>query len=317
MSYVIAEVVAHGARVKEFVLRRADGQPLPAWQAGAHVVLDFAGADGRRFEKHYSLVGRPGATDAYRIAVQREDEGGGGSRCLHEEFGPGSAIGLAGPFNSFALGAVPASAPRVLLVAGGIGITPLVSMAHVLSEQGKSFTLHYLARRREQLVLLDELRAVAGAKLRPHLSEESGRADLDALLGPWQAGDSVYACGPAPLLQALADAGRRQGWPEQAIHVESFGARAEASDVPLTVELSLSGMTVEVAPGTSILDALIAADVFVSYDCKRGECGNCYTQVAEGTPLHRDICLTPAMRSQGMCTCVSWAAPPGRLVLEL
>jgi vanillate O-demethylase ferredoxin subunit len=317
MSYLIADVVPHGARVKEFHLRRADGAPLPAWQAGDHVVLAFASADGRRFENHYSLVGAPGATHVYRIAVQRDDHGHGGSACLHDELGTGSPISVTGPYNSFPLRADGAADARVVLVAGGIGITPLVSMAHALGAQGRPFTLHYLARSRDDLVLLDEVRAIPGAVVVPHVSQQAGRADLDALLGSFAAGDSVYACGPFALLQALADAGRRQGWPAKSLHVESFGNRTVAGDAPLTVELALSGMTVDVAPGTPILEALIAADVFVSYDCKRGECGNCYTPVLEGIPLHRDVCLTPAMRETGMCTCVSWAAAPGRLVLEL
>lgn len=317
MDYLVSEVMALGAAIKEFHLRRADGQALPQWQAGAHVLLDFAAADGRRFEKHYSLVGRPGAAAVYRIAVQREDGGNGGSRCLHEEFGPGRTLGVSGPFNSFPL-AQPAPGPaRVVLVAGGIGITPLVSMAHALAAQGQAFTLHYLVRERERLVLLDELQAIRGARIVPHVSSESGRSDPATLCGAWEAGASLYACGPAPLLQALADAARGAGWPDAAIHVESFGARPQPGDGPLRVALSLSGTSVEVAPGTSILDALIAADVFVSWDCKRGECGSCYTEVLEGTPLHRDVCLSPAMRSRGMCTCVSWAAAPGRLVLAL
>lgn len=318
MDHVIAHVIEHGAAVKEFHLRRRDGAPLPAWQAGSHIVLHATAADGRAFDRHYSLVGIPGDADMYRIAVQREAQGLGGSRCLHDEYGIGSAIGVSGPFNSFALAAAaPAAEQRVLLVAGGIGITPMVSLAHALGAQGRPFTLHYLARDKERLVLLEELRALPHATIAPHLSQDSGRADLAALLGPWRAGDSFYACGPAPLLQALADTAARLGWPAGAMHVESFGARAQRDDAPLTVELALSQITLEVEPGTSILDALLAADAFVSYDCKRGECGNCYTPVLEGQALHRDVCLTPAMRATGMCTCVSWAEGGGRLVLEL
>ena len=330
MNYLISQVIAHGPAVKEFQLRREDGAALPGWQPGAHIVLHFAAPDGGALERHYSLIGaaRADDTDAniYRIAVQREDGGKGGSRCLHDAFGVGSTIGLSGPFNSFPLhmnadadsgaGAV-ARASRVLLVAGGIGITPLVSMAHALSTAGQPFELHYLVRSAERLVLLDELRAIPGAVIVPHVSDDTGRADLNALLGPYRDGDSLYACGPAALLQGLAAAGAQSGWPAGALHFESFGARTQLEDGPLTVELSLSGISVEVQPGTSILDALLAADAFVSYDCKRGECGNCYTPVLEGQPLHRDVCLTPAMREAGMCTCVSWAGAPGRLVLEL
>jgi vanillate O-demethylase ferredoxin subunit len=316
MGHVIAKVVAHGDHVKEFHLRRKDGAPLPAWQPGAHIVLNFTAADGSNFEKHYSLIGTPGAADSYRIAVQREAQGQGGSRTLHDEFGPGSEIRVSGPFNSFPLHA-DAAGGRILLIAGGIGITPIISMAHALGAQGPPFALHYLARSAGQLVLMDELRAIPHASIVLHLSQETGRTDLAALLGPYSEGDSCYACGPVTLLQGLAAAGAQQGWPARAMHVESFGARAQAQDGPLTIELSLSEMTIEVQPGTPILEALIAADVFVSYDCKRGECGNCYTPVLQGQPLHRDVCLTPAMRAAGMCTCVSWAEAPGRLVLEL
>lgn len=321
MNCIIADVIRHGDQVKEFRLRRQDGAPLPPWQPGAHIVLAFQAPDGRPFENHYSLIGTAGPADTYRIAVQREEHGKGGSRCLHDEMGPGSAVAVSGPFDSFPLAA---GTGRVLLVGGGIGITPLLSMAHALAAQGRAFTLHYLVRERERLVFLDELdellalpHAEEELAVIPHVSREAGRADLAALLGPYGTGDQLYACGPASLLQDLAAAGTALGWPSQAMHFESFGARAQAEDGPLTVELSLSGMTVEVQPGTSILDALIAADVFVSYDCKRGECASCYTPVTAGEPLHRDVCLTPAMRATGMCTCVSWAAAPGRLVLEL
>lgn len=313
MKYLVTDIVRHGAAIKEFQLRRADGEALQHWDAGAHIVLQFSSADGSAFERHYSLIGQPGQSDAYRIAVQREENGKGGSVYLHEEIAQGSEMEVSGPFNSFPLAA---SRGRVLLIAGGIGITPMISMAHALSQLGKPFELHYLAKSEERLVLLDELRAIPHATVVPHLSRTSGRLDLAQLIGAYNTGDSFYACGPAALLQGLAEAAERQGWPGDARHFESFGARTQPGDEPLTVELSLSQMTVQVAPGTSILDALIAADVFVSYDCKRGECGNCYAQVLEGQPLHRDVCLSPQMRATGMCTCVSWAQP-GRVVLEL
>ncbi|KAF1042027.1 MAG: Carnitine monooxygenase reductase subunit [Herbaspirillum frisingense] len=317
MRYVIADIIAHGTSVKEFHLRHPDGAPLPAWPAGAHIGLRFVGADGREYENRYSLVGAPGPAAVYRIAVQREESGRGGSRALHDDLVVGSGIDVEGPFPDFPLRPAPsATDARVLLIGGGIGITPMISMAHALQTQGRKFVLHYLARSRDHLALMDDLRALPEGALAVHLSAQSGRADLAQLLGEYRSGDAVYACGPAALLQALAETGARLGWPSNAIHVESFGPRVHDGDAPLMVELSLSQMTVEVAPGTSILDALIAADVFVSYECKRGECGSCYAQVVEGEPLHRDVCLTPGMRAQGLCTCVSWAAQE-RLVLAL
>ncbi len=324
MRHVITHIVEHGGAVKEFHLARQDGAAVAGWLPGAHIVLRFSSRDGRTFDNPYSLIGMAEAAPAnriYRIAVQREEHGKGGSRCLHDEIAAGSAVGLSGPFNSFPLSVAQASpvspAARVLLIAGGIGITPLLSIGHALNARGMPFTLHYLARDAGRLLLMDELLAMPQATVHAHLSQETGRASLAQLLGSHGAGDSCYACGPAGLLQELAQAGAGLGWPAGAMHFESFGARAQRQDAMLTVELSLSQMTVQVAPGTPILDALIAADVFVSYDCKRGECGNCYTPVLHGQPLHRDICLTPAMRAAGMCTCVSWAAAPGPLVLEL
>jgi vanillate O-demethylase ferredoxin subunit len=313
MKHVISEIITHGSAVKEFRLRRQDHAPLPAWQPGSHIVLRFAGSDGTQYENHYSLVGEPAAGDAYRIAVLRLGDGKGGSRCLHDEMAPGMEIDVTGPFDSFPLAPEPGS---IMLIAGGIGITPMVSMAHALGARGIPFELHYLAHSAQRLVLLEELRAIPNANIVLHVSEESGRTDLDAMLGAHADGATFYACGPVPLLQALERSGTRLGWPVKAMHFESFGARVQESDEPLTVELAMSQMTVTVQPGTSILDALIAADVFVSYECKRGECANCYTQVLEGKPVHRDVILTQEQRAVGMCTCVSWASG-GRLVLDL
>ncbi len=133
MKCLITEVIQHSTAVKEFYLRREDGESLPSWQPGSHIILNFSGADGRAFENHYSLIGAPGQPDIYRIAVQREEGGKGGSRCLHDEMAVGSQVDVSGPFNSFPLAS---SGPRVLLIAGGIGITPMVSMAHALGELG-------------------------------------------------------------------------------------------------------------------------------------------------------------------------------------
>jgi vanillate O-demethylase ferredoxin subunit len=312
MDFVVSQIIQHGASVKEFRLRRADGAPLAAWAAGAHIVLGFTASDGTTLERHYSLVGVPGPTAEYRIAVLREADGLGGSRYLHDEIVIGSPISLNGPFNSFPLSA---KHGRIILIGGGIGITPIVSMAHELGAQGIPFELHYLARTAERLVLLDELNGIPGAAITPHVSASSARADLGAMLGRYSDDAEVYACGPASLLQSIASIGEGLGWPAYALHFESFGARRDAADQPLTVVLAQSQISVTVQPGTSILDALIAADVFVSYECKRGECGQCYTHVISGEPLHRDVCLTPAQRAIGMCTCVSWAVSE-QLVLD-
>jgi ferredoxin-NADP reductase len=330
MNLVVSQIIELGGAVKEFRLRRPDGAPLPAWSAGAHIQPMLCWPDGRRQQRHYSLVGAPGVGADYRIAVLLDANGQGGSRLLHEHVKVGDVLVVDGPFNSFSLAAGEA---RTVLIAGGIGITPLVSMAHQLSADARPFELHYLARSAEQMVLLDDVAALPSLTLTKHVSQgaraqpahapgqrdahgASARADLNAIVGAYSDGAQLYACGPVGLMQGIERAAAERGWPVAALHFESYGARVAVNDRALTVHLAQSQMSVEVAPGTTILDALVDAGMFVSYECKRGECGACYTQVLEGAPLHRDVCLTGPQRAIGMCPCVSWSAGE-TLVLDL
>jgi ferredoxin-NADP reductase len=303
MRYLIQTIVQHGLHVKEFVMVPADGTPVPAWAPGSHVEVGFRSQSGDEYRNAYSLIGAPGA--GLRIAVQREGAGRGGSRVLHDEYTAGMEVDLGAPISAFDLkrGSV-----RTILIAGGIGITPMTSMAHALEESGHSFELHYLARDLDRLVLTDEFAGMRHAAVSTYLTGAAQRPDLDVLIGAYVAGSELHACGPASLLDVIRTRSAALCWPAQHVHVESFGARHAATDKPVRVYLRQSDVRIDVAPGTSILDAMIAADAFVSYDCKRGECGNCFAQVLSGTPVHRDVCLTPAQRLQGMTTCVSWAA---------
>ena len=303
MNYLINTIVQHGPGIKEFHLVPADGSAAPPWRPGAHVELDIRSQSGAHYRNAYSLIGEPGAP--LRIAVQREAAGRGGSRTLHDEYQVGMQIALSDPLDSFALrtGSV-----RTVLIAGGIGITPMISMARALDHTGNRFELHYLARDAERLVLLHEVDSLPHGRLATYTTGSGGRPDLLAMIGHYSDGSELHACGPAALLEAIRAAAAAQGWPSERVHVESFGARSASADRPIKLYLRQSEMTINVAPGTSILDAMIAADAFVSYDCKRGECGHCFAQVVAGQPLHRDVCLTPDQRAQGMTTCVSWAA---------
>lgn len=311
MKLLIQATVAHGADVRELRLRHPDGLHLPAWPAGAHLKLHLPQADGHTLERHYSLVGTPGVTQEYRIAVLKDTQSRGGSRHVHEALAAGQMLEIEGPFDSFPL---QAGAGRTVLVAGGIGITPLHAMAHELNAQGRDFELHYLARSEDRLVLLDELRALPHARIHLHLGRTP--PDLAGLLGSFQAGASLHACGPVPLLNALREQAAALGWPASAVHFESFGARVDAQDRPIRLHLAQSGLSLDVPVGVSLLDALIQADQFVAFDCKRGECGQCWTPVLDGKPVHRDVCLTPAQRAGGLCTCVGWARS-AELTLDL
>lgn len=311
MRYRIDAIVQHGQHVKEFRLVPADGSAAPPWLAGAHIELVIEAEGGREHRNRYSLVGVPGPQ--LRIAVQREQNGHGGSRALHERYQAGMEIEASAPREDFRLHQ---GALRNVLLAGGIGITPMLSMACALDAAGAAFELHYLARERERMVLLDELAALRHGRIERYATGTDGRPALGDLIGRWSEGSELHACGPAPLLQAIRAVVASQGWPAANVHVESFGARSAAGDRLLRVHLRQSDIKVDVQPGTPILDALIAADAFVSYDCRRGECGNCFAPVLAGRPLHRDVCLTPAQRAEGMTTCVSWAEGD-ELVLDL
>ncbi|KGF78263.1 hypothetical protein IA69_31360 [Massilia sp. JS1662] len=308
--YRIAAVLAHGPAVKEFRLVPADGAAVPRWHPGAHVELVFASRTGIRHRNAYSIVGD--AAGALRIAVQREAGGRGGSRILHDEFAPGMELEVGTPRDDFRL---QPGARRTVLIAGGIGITPILPMAHALDAAGAAYELHYIAKDADRLVLLDDLRGLAGA-IHTHVTGSGGRPDLDVLIGPYEEGCELHACGPSGLLQAIAARAAALGWPARHVRFESFGARSGGADRPVRVYLRQSDMVLDVAPGQSILDAMIAADVFVSYECKRGECGGCYAGVLSGAPVHRDVCLTGPQRALGMTTCVSWASTP-ELELDL
>jgi vanillate O-demethylase ferredoxin subunit len=311
MRYRIDATIPHGPAVKEFRLAPAGGAPLPAWQAGAHVELRFHARSGASHTNAYSIVGE--IDGQLRIAVQREERGRGGSRALHDEFEPGMELEAGMPLASFRL--QPGST-RTVLIAGGIGITPLLPMARVLEAAGARYELHYLAREPQRLVLAGDWQALDQARVRTYVTGEKGRPDLARMIGPWREGSALHACGPVALLEAVRDAAVAQGWPWQHIHFESFGMRLQPQDLPVRVHLRQTGMTLDVAPGRSILDAMIDAGVFVAYECKRGECGNCYASVVAGEPAHRDLCLNRAQRAQGMTPCVSWASTP-ELELDL
>jgi ferredoxin-NADP reductase len=303
MRYLIQTIIQHGPYVKEFRLRPTDGSAAPTWKPGAHVELGFRSKSGAGFHNAYSLVGAPG--DCLRIAVQREIAGHGGSRALHDEYLAGMEIDVSAPVDAFRLHA---GATRTVLLAGGIGITPMTSMAQALDASGHGFELHYLVHDADRLVLMNEVTGLRHGAVSTYVTGNGTHPDLDMLIGPYSEGSELHACGPASLLEAVCTRAAALGWPSRHIHVESFGARQASGDKPVRVYLRQSDLRLDVAPGTSILDAMIAAGAFVSYDCKRGECGNCFAQVLSGEPVHRDVCLTPQQRAVGMTPCVSWAA---------
>ena len=302
--------------IKAFELAAPDGSELPSFTAGAHIDVEVDLPDGARGSRSYSLVSNPADRSRYEIAVLHLPNGNGGSAYMHSQVFEGQVLSCSQPVNEFTLSD---EAEEHILIAGGVGITPILAMAHALQSTGADFQLHYAVRTENQMAYRELARQLAGDNFHAYYSQSPNPNPLDlmALLGEYRPGRHAYVCGPGRLMQAVIDAAHQLGWSDDCVHRESFGARSETSDRAIEVELALSGMTLRVEPGTTILDALIDAGAFVAYECKRGECGTCQTRVIEGEPIHRDVSLSEKQRSddQLMCTCVSWASTE-RLVLE-
>ncbi|HKX44050.1 MAG TPA: PDR/VanB family oxidoreductase [Burkholderiaceae bacterium] len=320
----VAEARELNPLIRLLRLQAADGAALPGYTAGAHVRVHVTLADGTADWRHYSLVNlrpEPGVTARpreYVIAVRREDEGRGGSRYMHTQVHAGDTLTLEPPKNEFALHDGNA---RAVLIAGGIGITPLASMAAQRKAEGKPVRLHYAGRSRDLLAFLPELQALLGGdELRVHADAEAGAPlDVDTLLDGCAADDRLYVCGPKPLLDHVLAKTQARGWGHDRVHFELFTTPvAAAGDHAFELVLARSGQTYTVPADQSVLDCLIAHGCDPLYDCKRGECGVCTTGVIEGEVDHRDYVLSDAEKASGqvMQICVSRARGP-RLVLDL
>ncbi|MFO1337770.1 MAG: PDR/VanB family oxidoreductase [Burkholderiaceae bacterium] len=308
------------ASVCRFDLVSLDGSALPAFSAGAHVDVHL-GNDGA-VVRQYSLCNPPGETHRYQIGVLRDAASRGGSATLHDQVHEGQVLTIGAPRNHFPL---VAGARRSLLLAGGIGITPLLAMAAQLSADGEDFALHVAARSRAQAPFAAQLTAAPYAE-RVHLHLDDGpaeqRLDLPALLAAPAAGTHLYVCGPQGFMEAVLATARAQGWPETQLHWEFFANAAATaprdSDEAFEVELARSGQVVAVPRGQSIVQALTAAGVSVMTSCEQGVCGTCLTRVTAGVPDHRDAYLTPdeqAANDQVLLCCSR--ARTARLVLDL
>lgn len=301
--------VVDGVAVLE--LRHPAGVALPQWTPGSHIDVVLQ----PDLVRQYSLCGDPSDPGCWRIAVLREPDGRGGSQYVHDKLDVGDSVRVRGPRNNFEL----RDAPRYIFIAGGIGITPMLPMVAAAHAAGSDWTLTYGGRRRGSMAFVDELTTLYPDSVEVCEQDVSGRPDLSAILGTPLPDTLVYCCGPAGLLDAVAE--RCEQWPAGTLHVERFAARelgAPVLDEPFEVELALSGTTVTVPPGTSILEAVTAAGVQVLSSCQEGTCGTCETSVLGGVVEHRDSLLTDEERAADdtMMICVSRAACP-RLVLDL
>ncbi|RKP46132.1 PDR/VanB family oxidoreductase [Pararobbsia silviterrae] len=296
-------------RVREYLLSSVDGRPLPEYGPGAHIAVHTVSPTRGLIVRHYSLIGgtdrEDDPRDTYRIAVQRESDTRGSAH-IHATFAPSVRIEIGPPVNDFPLDRRDA---RVLLIAGGIGITPIFSMARSLARRNRAFEIVYAGRNRAAMALHDELAGLARDAATFHYSDTAGVLDLAAVLARQPEGTVVYVCGPVPMVEATHAAAKALGWHTGRVHSELFGAGAPCTPHAFDVKLARSGRTVHVGEDASILDALGAAGVPVLWDCRRGECGLCPLTVlsSDGALEHRDRYLSDEEKAAGdqMCICVS------------
>jgi vanillate O-demethylase ferredoxin subunit len=306
--------------VREFELVPEHG--VRAWTPGSHVRVrvPVGQAGETRLEtRHYSLVGLPAesaANGAYRIAVKRLEPGRGGSRHLWS-LAEGAELAIGEPANHFELAS---TAPQYLLVAGGIGVTPLVAMARTLAARGAALRMCYAARGADELAYRDELADALGARLAVFCDEAGERLDLDAEIAALAPGGQLYVCGPIVLLDAAREAWERSGRAVGDLRFETFGNTGRHAAQTFWVELAdRGGRRLEVPPDRSLLDVLEEAGIAALSDCRRGECGLCALQVVrcEGVADHRDVFLSARQKaaSERFCTCVSRVSGGG-IVLD-
>ncbi len=303
--------------VARYEFTALDGKALPAFDAGAHIDVIIAPEYARAF----SLAGDPADQGKYVLGVQREPAGRGGSALMHRAFRDGRRVFISRPRNHFPLHE---DARHSLLFAGGIGVTPLISMAHRLHALGRSFELHYSAASRRTAGFLEALASVPWRHLvHLHLKDEGARADLGSLVPPFEAGGHLYTCGSPRYMDAVFETAAAKGWPEDALHREYFQLPEPPAwqNHPFTLRLARSGRTLEVPADRSATDMLADAGLAIDTKCSDGLCGVCatpYDAAASGAIEHRDYVLSRQQRTERVILCCSRPKDPGAtLVVDL
>ena len=288
---------------------------LPVFTAGAHIDVHVAPG----LVRQYSLCNDPAETARYRIAVLREPASRGGSAGMHERVRVGDRLQVSSPKNHFPL----EPATRSLLLAGGIGVTPILAMATTLYRAGSAFDMHYCGRSRHRMAFVGELaQSPFASHVQVHTDDGAPEQRLDAekLLAQPDPDTHLYVCGPSGFMDHVLDTARRLGWPESRLHREYFAGAVTAStdDAAFDVRVASSGLVLRVGSGQRVIDVLAAHGVDVPVSCESGVCGTCLTRVLEGMPDHRDSFLTDSERraNDQFTPCCSRASSP-LLVLDL
>ncbi|MEM7269717.1 MAG: reductive dehalogenase domain-containing protein [Pseudomonadota bacterium] len=297
--------------VTKYEFETVDGEPLPEIAAGAHIDVVVS----PEFFRQYSLSGDPSDRSKYQIGVLREDEGRGGSKMMHRIFNEGRRVYIGRPINHFEV----EEGTKHFLMGGGIGVTPMIAMAHELHAKDSAFELRYSCASRTSAGYLDDLAGAAWSdRVHYHFSDEGSRADLDAVLGGYQAGWRLYTCGPDRYMDSVFEAALRQGWPDDALKREYFSVPElpDWENHDFTLKLAKSGREVLVSAEERPTEALARIGVHIDVKCEDGICGVCKCGLVSGEVEHRDFVLGPKQRENQIILCSSRAAEAGG-VLEV
>ncbi|WP_233836275.1 PDR/VanB family oxidoreductase [Paraburkholderia sp. ZP32-5] len=316
LNVVVARRRDEAPGIASFELRSEDGGPLPAFEAGSHVDVHLPNG----LVRQYSLCNDPRETHRYTIAVLRDEAGRGGSRAVHDLIREGECLRISAPRNHFALAH---DASHHLLLAGGIGVTPILCMAEQLAASGESFAMHYCTRSRERTAFVERIAQAGFAQsVQFHHDDNAGGStfDIEQVLKGAPAGTHLYVCGPRGFMDFVLDTARANGWPQERLHYEFFGAPANQSAAggAFQVRIASSGATIDIPPECTVVQALAANGIEVITSCEQGVCGTCLTRVIAGEPEHLDSYLTDEERAANdqFLPCCSRAKSP-LLVLDL
>ena len=315
LPLVISGIRQLTPRIRAIEFRHAKGDALPAFEAGAHLAIPIVLSDGKLIHRHYSLCSNPCRTDCYEIAVLndstalKEDNSDieqSGSATIHQYFTLGLRVNCAQPQNYFPL---EKSSDPVVLIAGGIGITPLKAMALALTSQQRDFSLHYCGRTIDEMAFSDRLARQLGDKLHLYVSDEGNKLNIEKLLVSAPIKTHFYFCGPQKMIDQLLGLAQQHDIARSRLHFERFEHKIDGSAKAFTVKLKRSAKQFTVSALESILDAVLAQGINVPYSCKTGECKTCVVSVSKGNVIHKDECLTNTDKANKlMCLCVSRAA---------
>jgi tetrachlorobenzoquinone reductase len=313
LKVMLKRISFEADRINSYTLQAVDGEPLPAFSAGAHIDLHLEPG----LVRSYSLTNDPADSQHYTIAVKYEPNGRGGSAFVHDRLKVGDTLSISSPRNNFVFDEGDHAS---VFIAGGIGVTPILSMLRRANTLGRRWTLHYASRRQTDAAFLEGIQQLAnGNRVNAVFDHEAGNTPLDlaAIVATASNDTHLYCCGPLPMLESFKAATRSK--PSRLVHLEYFSTDQEAAtEGGFEVRLAKTGRTIAIAPGKTILAALLDAGIPVSYACSEGTCGTCETRVLDGLPDHRDVYLTDdehAANRQIMICCSGSKTPV--LVLEL